>query len=121
MVEFLRMKATLILMAVLVAPVMADDFDDYIAAVYSGKGDFVRAGNVYVGSHDIIVKAGNSYSSSRGIAVKAGNTFVSEDNRTVVRAGNAFVGDNDIIVRAGNTYNGSGGTTVKAGNYMYKP
>jgi len=119
--EFLRMKATLILMALLVAGVRADDFDDYVAAAYGGKGDFVRVGNTYVGSHDIITKAGSAYVSSRGIATKAGSTYISEDNETVVKAGSAFVSNKDIIVNVGNTYNGSGGTSVKAGNYMYKP
>lgn len=121
MLEFLRMKAILFLMAVLVAPVMGDDFDDYVATVYGGRGQFVRVGNTYVGSHDIITKAGNSYVSSRGIATRAGNTYFSEDNRAVVRAGNSFVSNKDIIVRAGNTYSGRNGITVSVDSYMDKP
>ena len=121
MMEFLRMKATLILMALLVAGVRADDLDDYVAAAYNGKGDFVRSGNTYIGSHDIIVKSGNAYISSRGTAVRSGNVFITEENKTVVKSGNAFIGDNDIIIKSGDTYNGNSGTTVKAGNYMYKP
>ena len=121
MLEFLRMRAILFLMAVLVAPVMGDDFDDYIAAVYGGKGEFVRAGNTYVGSHDIITKAGNAYVSSRGIATKTGNTYFSEDNRAVIKAGNSFVSDRDIITKAGSAYSGRNGITINVGSYLDKP
>jgi hypothetical protein len=121
MLEFLRMKATLFLMAVLVAPVMADDFDDYIATAYGGRGSFVRAGNTYIGSNDIITKAGNSYVSGRGIANRAGSTYITEDNKTVNRAGSAFISGDDIIIKAGNSYNGRNGTTISAGGFMSKP
>ena len=115
------MKATLILMALLVAGVRADDLDDYVATAYGGRGQFVRVGSTYVGNVDIITKAGSAYVSSRGIATRAGSTYISEDNDIVVKAGSAYVSSEDIVVKAGSTYNGKNGTTIGADSYMYKP
>ena len=98
-----------------------DDFDDYVAAVYGGRGDFVRVGSTYVGSHDIITRVGNAYVSSRGIANRAGRTYISEDNRTVTRAGSALVGDGDIVSKVGGTYVGGQGIVTRAGSSLSKP
>lgn len=108
-------------MALLVAGVRADDFDDYMATAYPKSGDFVRVGSTYITGHDVITKAGSSYVSSYGIATKAGSTYITENNKIVVKVGCAFMSDNDIIVKAGSTYNGNNGTTIDIFSYMNKP
>ena len=117
----MKIKTLVIALSFAALPALADDLDDYVAAVYGGRGDFVRAGSTYIGSNDIITKCGSSYVSSRGIANRAGRTYISEDNRTVNRAGSTFIKDNDIITRVGSSYVGNDGITTSAGGYISKP
>ena len=108
-------------MALLVAGVRADEFDDYMAAVYRGTGNFVRVGNTYVGSRDIVTKAGSAYVSSRGIATCVGSAYITEDNRIVTRAGSTIIDGNNYTTRAGNAYSSNRGISYRAGSYLYKP
>jgi len=114
------MKATLILMALLVAGVRADDFDDYVATAYSGVGGFTRCGNVYVSNYDTIVKSGNAFVSTKETFTKSGNVFVSDGNKSFVKSGNAFVGTTRTITQSGNTYIGDSEFAIKSGNYILK-
>ena len=119
------MKAMLILMAVLVAPVMAEDDDemnDFIGGVYRGSGTVHRAGNVIMTQDGLIFKSGSRFIYQDGrVCQKVGSTYIREDNSVVVSAGSAFVSNDGLIEKVGSCYIGpvnsftAGSTTVRQG------
>ena len=113
------MKATLILMALLVAGVRADDLDDYMGAVYSRGGGYERVGSTYSGN-DVITKCGSFFISSRGVAVKTGSVYTTEDNRIVSNVGSSFVSSTDVVTRVGNVYSGGNSFSFTAGSFIDK-
>lgn len=113
------MKATLILMALLVAGARADedDGDDFVGGVYKRPGTYAKAIVSWVGANGVITKVGNTYLTPDGAYVKCGNTYLSPDGEnTVVRSGSAFLSSSGARFRTGNTYSGNGGVSVVSGN-----
>jgi hypothetical protein len=106
MLEFLHMKATLFLMAVLVAPVMGEDeAEDFVGAVIkrngfsSGRGCVIseNGGMAYSSS------SGRSIISTDGFYYKSGKSFVGKDGAFISKSGNFFYGTSAIL-RDGSAY-----------------
>ena len=123
MVEFLRMKATLILMALLVAGVRAeeDEIDDkkelerFIGGAYQGRGTWVMtSGDNALSDRGCIRKVGDNYFTPDGYYRKIGNTYV-KDGSAIVTTGKTFLGDG-AVVSTGNTYLGDGRVRVSTGH-----
>jgi hypothetical protein len=124
-VETFYMKAILIVMAVLVAPVMAEDDDemnDFIGGVYRGSGTVHRAGNVIMTQDGLIFKSGSRFIYQDGrVCQRVGSTYITEDNSVVVKAGNTFVSNRGVTEKVGSCYIGSvnsfsvGSTMIRQG------
>jgi hypothetical protein len=125
-VETFYMKAILIAMAVLVAPVMAEDDDDeindFIGGVYRGSGTVHKAGSVIMTEEGLIFKSGSRFIYQNGkVCQHVGSTYITEDNSVVVRAGSAFVSNRGITEKVGSSYIGSinsfssGSTMIRQG------
>ena len=118
------MKATLILMALLVAGVNGqdEDFDNFIGGVYRKAGAYAVAGSTANGGNEAVVKAGNTYMTEDGAYVKAGNTYLAPNgNGTAIRAGDAFLMDGKAVIKCGDTYLGEDGATVVSGGTITNP
>ena len=106
MVEFLRMKATLILMALLVAGVRAEEgLGEFIGGVYD-KGGFYAdcGGGIAVGPEGSIIKCGDTYLTPHGVYVNAGGTYLGPRGSVAVKVGQDFVGTSGFTAKAGDTY-----------------
>jgi len=123
MLEFLRMKAILIAMAVLVAPVMGEDEDNneraelakFIGGAYKGRGTWVMtSGNNALSDRGCIRKVGNNYFTPEGFYRKVGNTYL-KDGEAIVTTGKTFLGDG-AVVSTGRTYLGDDRVKVSTGH-----
>lgn len=112
------MKATIMLMVLLVAGVYGEeDGDDFVGGAYKRPGTYAKAIVSWVGANGVITKVGNTYLTPDGAYVKCGNTYLSPDGEnTVVRSGSAFLSSSGARFRTGNTYSGNGGVSVVSGN-----
>lgn len=110
------MKATLILMALLVAGVRADDEEDnaadFAGAVMNKNAFASGRGCVITGDGEMAyANRRGSIISSRGFYYKSGNSYIGPDETYVSRSGNYFYGTTSII-KAGSAYMNNGGVFV---------
>ena len=116
---FLRMKAILFLMAVLVAPVWAGDKEElanFIGAVYGGRGTWVMtSGENALSSYGCIRRVGENYFTPDGYYRKVGNTYL-RDGDAVVTTGKTYLGGSDAVVKTGSTYLSNNRVRVSTGN-----
>ena len=122
-IDTFYMKAMLILMAVLVAPVMAEDDDGderaelarFIGGAYKGRGTWVMtSGNNALSDRGCIRKVGNNYFTPEGFYRKVGNTYL-KDDEAIVTTGKTFLGDG-AVVSTGRTYLGDDRVKVSTGH-----
>ena len=105
MLEFLRMKAILFLMAVLVAPAMGGEMEDFIGGVYQNEGFYADCGGgIAVGPGGAVIKCGDTYLTPTGVYVNAGGTYLGPRGKVVVRVGSDFVGTTGFTAKAGDMY-----------------
>lgn len=105
MLEFLRMKAILFLMAVLVAPVMGEEMENFIGGVYQKEGFYADCGDgIAVGPGGAIIKCGDTYLTPTGVYVNSGGTYLGPRGKVVVKVGSDFVGTTGFTARAGDMY-----------------
>jgi hypothetical protein len=105
MLELLRMKATLFLMAVLVAPVMGEEMENFIGGVYQKEGFYADCGDgIAVGPGGAIIKCGDTYLTPTGVYVNSGGTYLGPRGKVVVKVGSDFVGTTGFTARAGDMY-----------------
>ena len=109
------MKATLILMALLVAGVHGEedvDSADFAGAVMNKNAFASGRGCVITGDGEMAyVNSRGSIISSRGFYYKSGNSYVGPDGTYVSRSGNYFYGTTSTI-KAGGAYMNNGGVFV---------
>lgn len=109
------MKATLILMAMLVAGVHGEedvDSADFAGAVMNKNAFASGRGCVITGDGEMAyVNSRGSIISSRGFYYKSGNSYVGPDGTYVSRSGNYFYGTTSTI-KAGGAYMNNGGVFV---------
>lgn len=112
------MKATLLVMALLVAGVMAEDnkeLERFIGGVYKGSGTWVMtSGDNALSDLGCIRKVGDNYFTPDGYYRKIGNTYV-KDGSAIVTTGETFLGDG-AVVSTGSTYLGDGKVRVSTGH-----
>lgn len=114
------MKATLILMALLVAGVRADDLDTFIGGVYKQSGIYVNCGNgIATGASGSIIKCGDTYFTPHGVYVNTGGTYLGPKGSVDVKVGQDFVGTSGFAARAGDTYVGSFGASIDSGGTTF--
>jgi len=119
MLEFLHMKATLFLMAVLVAPVMGEDeMDDFMGGVYDKPGIYAKTSNVAIGD-GIVIRSGDTFFTDEGICRKAGSFYFNEKD-IVLSTGNSFISDKNFTAKSGNVYGGTGGFSVLTDSVIFK-
>lgn len=105
MLEFLRMKAILFLMAVLVAPVMGEEMENFIGGVYQKEGFYADCGDgIAVGPGGAIIKCGDTYLTPTGVYVNSGGTYLGPRGKVVVKVGSDFVGTTGFTAKAGDMY-----------------
>jgi len=108
-VETFYMKAILIAMAVLVAPVMAEDDDgdaaDFVGAVLKRNGFSCGRGCVISedGGMAYSSSSGRSIISTDGFYYKSGSSVVGKDETFISKSGNFFYGTSATI-KAGSAY-----------------
>jgi len=106
-------------MAVLVAPVMAEDgMDDFMGGVYEKPGIYAKTSNVAIGD-GIVIRSGNTFFTDEGICRKAGSFYFNEKD-IVLSTGNSFISENNFTAKAGNVYAGTGGVTIFTGVVIFK-
>ena len=106
-------------MAVLVAPVMAEDgMADFMGGVYERPGIYATTRNVAIGD-GIVIRSGNTYFTDSGICRKAGSFFFNEKD-IVLKTENCFISDNNFTAKSSNVYVGTGGVTVYSGVVIFK-
>ena len=97
------MKNILLVMAVLVAPVMGEDLNDFAGGVYD-SGDAV-------------------FSGGRGVAITQKGLLVDDGilkltpKGPYASCGNVYYGNGEIVTKTGFLFYGSSGTKVQDGNY----
>lgn len=113
------MKNILLVMAVLVAPVMAEDgMNDFMGGVYDGSGIYAKTSTVAVGD-GIVIRSGDTYFTDKGICRKTGSFFFNE-NDIVLKTDNSFISSNNFTTKASNVYVGTGGVTVYTSVIIFK-
>jgi len=118
-VETFYMKAILIAMAVLVAPVMGEEgMDDFMGGVYEKPGIYAKTSNVAIGD-GIVIRSGNTFFTDEGICRKAGSFYFNEKD-IVLSTGNSFISENNFTAKAGNVYTGTGGVTIFTSVVIFK-
>ena len=112
MVEFLRMKATLFLMALLVAGVHGQN-EDAVLGVIIGKSGFQCGNNSAIGADGVAVYGDGrgNYITSRGFAYKSGTDYVASSATYVTQSNGWFYGTK-YAIPAGMAYMSSQSTFV---------
>jgi len=116
MLEFLRMKAILFLMAVLVAPVMGQDLNEFVGTTYpSGNAVFSGGRGVAITQNGLVVKSGPLFLTTTGLYASCGNMYYGNGKLTVVDGDFSYGTAGNMRVRDGNYYAGNNGQT-----YIYE-
>lgn len=126
MVEFLRMKATLILMALLVAGVRADEDEiessqqelaDFCGGVL-GKSAVITGRNTAVTSDgEFVSYNGRGFATSNGYYGKNGSQ-VFGNGKLVVRSGNLFYGSSSSWKNGNSYYDGDKSSWITKSNEL---
>jgi len=105
------MKNILLVMAVLVAPVMANEDD--VLGVIIGSNGFKCGKNCAIGPDGVAVYGDGhgNYITSKGFAYKSGTDYVASDSTYVTKGNGWFYGTKSAI-QAGDAYMGSTCTFV---------
>lgn len=112
MLEFLRMKATLFLMAVLVAPVWAQDLNEFVGTTYpSGNAVFSGGRGVAITQNGLVVRSGPLFLTTTGLYASCGNLYYGNGNLTVVDRDISYGTAGNMRVKDGNYYAGNNGQT----------
>ena len=112
MLEFLRMKATLFLMAVLVAPGMGEDLDEFVGTTYpSGNAVFSGGKGVAITRNGLVVQNGDLFITPKGLYAKCGNMYYGNGKLTIVDGDYSYSNDGTSRVRVGNYFAGNNGQT----------
>ena len=115
-VETFYMKAILIAMAVLVAPVMGEDLNEFVGTTYnSGNAVFSGGRGVAITQNGLVVKSGCLFLTTQGIYASCGNMYYGNGNLTVVDEDISYGTAGNMRVNDGNYYAGSNGQT-----YIYE-
>jgi len=114
------MKAILIAMAVLVAPVMADEED--VLGVVIGKSGFQCGKDCAIGGDGVAVYGDGhgNYITSRGFAYKSGTDYVASDCTYVTKSDGWLYGSK-YAIPAGMAYMNSASTFVGRPVVLRKP
>jgi hypothetical protein len=106
---FYAMKATLFLMAVLVAPVMGEDEDmvNFIGGVFRPKWAVVLDKDTAVTSRGIVTRDRDVYSTSSGAYSQDRDVYATPEG-AVSKPGDTFVGRSGTVYKTGNAFFGSG-------------
>jgi len=116
MLEFLHMKATLFLMAVLVAPVMGEDLDEFVGTTYpSGNAVFSGGRGVAITRNGLVVQNGPLFITPRGLYGSCGNMYYGNGKLTVIDGDFSYSNDATLRTRVGNYFAGNNGQT-----YIYE-
>ena len=109
MLEFLRMKATLIAMAVLVAPVMGEDEDmvNFVGGVLRPKWGVVLDEDTAITSKGLVLRDKDVYITSKGACIQDGDVYVTPDG-IISKPSDIFVGKPGLVYKAGNSFFGGG-------------
>lgn len=105
------MKNILIAMAVLVAPVMAEDLDEFAGGVYnSGSAVFSGGRGVAITQNGLAVDSGILKLTPSGCYSSCGNVYYG-NGEIVTKTGYLFYGSNGTKIQNGNYYSGTAGST----------
>jgi len=114
--EFLRMKATLILMALLVAGVHGQDLDEFVGTTYpSGNAVFIGGRGVAITRGGLVVQNGPLFITPRGLYSSCGNMYYGNGNLTVVDGSFSYGTAGNLRTQVGNYFAGNNGQT-----YIYE-
>jgi hypothetical protein len=106
------MREILFLMAVLVAPVMAQDLDDFVGTTYpSGNAVFSGGRGVAITQNGLVVKSGSLFLTTTGLYASCGNLYYGNGNLTVVDRDISYGTAGNMRVRDGSYYAGNNGQT----------
>ena len=112
MMEFLRMKATLILMALLVAGVYGQDLNEFAGTTYpSGNAVFSGGRGVAITQNGLVVQSGFLFITPRGLYASCGNMYYGNGNLTVVDRGFSYGTAGNLRAQVGNYFAGNNGQT----------
>ncbi|NBW17071.1 MAG: hypothetical protein EBR82_54750 [Caulobacteraceae bacterium] len=110
------MKAILFLTAVLVAPVMAGDLDEFVGTTYdSGNAVFGGGRGVAITQNGLVVKNGTLFITPHGLYSSCGNMYYGNGKLTVVDGYFSYSNDGTSRTRVGNYFAGNKGQT-----YIYE-
>lgn len=109
------MKNILIAMAVLVAPVMGEDLNDFAGGAYdSGSAVFSGGRGVAITQNGLLVDDGILKFTPKGLYASCGNVYYG-NGEIVTKTGFLFYGSNGTKVQDGSYYSGTAGST-----YIYE-
>jgi len=110
------MKAILIAMAVLVAPVMAEDLNEFVGTTYNfGNAVFSGGRGVAITQNGLVVKSGCLFLITKGLYASCRNVYYGNGKLTTTDGFLSYGTDGNMRVRDGNYYSGSSGQT-----YIYE-
>ena len=110
------MKRILLAMAVLVAPVMADDLNEFVGTTYnSGNAVFSGGRGVAITQNGLVVKSGSLFLTTTGLYASCRNLYYGNGKLTATDGLLSYGTDGNMKVRDGNYYSGSKGQT-----YIYE-
>jgi hypothetical protein len=110
------MKATLFLMAMLVASAMADDLDEFVGTTYpSGNAVFSGGRGVAITRNGLVVKNGPLFITPKGLYGSCGNMYYGNGNLTVVDGSFSYGPAGTMRTQVGTYFAGNNGQT-----YIYE-
>ena len=110
------MKATLILMALLVAGVHGQDLNEFVGTTYpSGNAVFSGGRGVAITQNGLVVKSGSLFITPNGLYASCGNMYYGNGNLTVVDKSFSYGTAGNLRTQVGNYFAGNNGQT-----YIYE-